>query len=464
MSRGEAVYARLPVSLQNVAISVYGYAWRHLRQGGGFRRYREGFLERDRFDPGQWRDWQSQRLREMLQIAWEAPFYRRRWGGLGLTAADIRAFTLGDLERIPPLLKEEIRKAPLELCPGGRPGKGASALYTSGSTGTPLTVYHSREDLRRGLAMRDARYSSYLGVDYTMPHATIRGRVVVADPDSTGPFHRYNRAEKQTYFSPYHLGPETVRAYIDAFWEARPVWVEGYANSMHDLAFLAVQQGIQCPPLKAIVTTSEPSSQRLRADVRRAFGCRATEEYGMVEESATALECEEGALHVFPDCGYVEILDDDDQPCPPGTFGEIVATSFIREAQPFMRYRTGDMAAWADAPCPCGRQTPILATIEGRLDDILVATDGRRLGRLSTVPKHLPGVVFMQFVQEEPGAVLVRVVCEGPLEQSVTGEVRRRLRTRLGSDFEVEFEKVDALERSARGKIRTVVSSVAQRR
>jgi len=184
----------------------------------------------------------------------------------------------------------------------------------------------------------------------------------------------------------------------------------------------------------------------------------------MVEESAMALECEEGALHVFPDCGYVEILDDDDRPCPPGEFGEVVATSFIREAQPFLRYRTGDIATWADAPCSCGRQTPILAGIEGRMDDILVGTDGRRLGRLSTVPKHLPGVVFMQFVQDEPGAVLVRVVCEGPLERSVTDEVRGRLVTRLGSNFEVEFEKVDALERSARGKIRTVISSVAQRR
>ncbi len=135
----------------------------------------------------------------------------------------------------------------------------------------------------------------------------------------------------------------------------------------------------------------------------------------MVEESAMALECEAGSLHVFPDCGYVEILDDDDRPCPPGEIGEIVATSFIREAQQFVRYRTGDMAEWSAETCSCGRDTPILASIEGRLDDVLVGRDGRRLGRLSTVPKHLPGIVFMQFVQEEPGQVLVRVVCDDGL-------------------------------------------------
>ncbi|MDX6698502.1 MAG: hypothetical protein QOE65_1899 [Solirubrobacteraceae bacterium] len=464
MSRGEALYARLPVPLQNVATSAYGYAWRRRRQGGGFPRYRAGFAERDSYDADRWLEWQTRRLRDMLRLAWDAPYYRERWPALGFAPADVDSFTLDDLARIPPLEKEDVRRAPRDMCPGGRPGRGVSAWYTSGSTGTPLTIYHSREDFRRGLAMRDARYSSYLGVDHTMPHATIRGRVVVPDPDSPGPFHRYNRAEKQTYFSPYHLGPETVRAYVDAFWKARPVWVEGYANSVHDLAFLALQQGIECPQLKAIVTTAEPSSERLRADVRRAFGCRATEDYGLVEESAMALECEHGSLHVFPDCGYVEILDPHDRPCPPGEPGELVATSFIREAQPFIRYRTGDMAAWSDAPCPCGRQTPVLAAIEGRLDDVLVGRDGRRLGRLSTVPKHLPGVVFMQFVQERPGAVLVRVVSEGALAAAVTDEVRRRLRTRLGSDLEVDFERVDELERTARGKVRTVVSSVAQRR
>ncbi len=460
----DALYARLPVRLQNVAISAYGYTWRNLRQGGDFPRFREGFLERDGFSFEQWHDWQTDQIRAALRIAWEAPFYQRAWKRIDLAPSDFASFRPEDLSRLIPLDKEEIRRAPLDFCPRGQPGKGSSAWYTSGSTGTPLTVYMSRDDFRRGLAMRDARYDSYLGVNHTMPHATIRGRVVVPDPESEGPFYRYNRAEKQAYFSPYHIGPKTIRRYIEGFWEVRPLWVEGYANSMHDLSFLALQHGIECPPLRAVITTAEPSSDRLRDDVRQAFGCRATEDYGMVEESAMALECEHGRLHVFPDCGYVEILDEEDRPCPPGEYGEIVATSFIRHAQPFIRYRTGDMAAWGDDACPCGRQTPIFAGIEGRLDDVLVGSDGRRLGRLSTVPKHLPGVVFMQFVQERPGSVLVRVVCEDSLDDEVSDEVRRRLRTRLGVDFEVDFEQVSELERTPRGKIRTVVSSVAQRR
>lgn len=465
MARGEALYARLPVPLQHAAATGYGLWWHWVRQGGPFTDFRQGYLDREHFSEGDWRRWQQERLREIVAIATRAPYYRRLWGELGFSSDDIESFDLATLERVPPLEKDDIRKDPSAFLPDGHAPRGTSAWYTSGSTGTPLTVFHSRNDLRRGLAMRDARYRGFVGVDHDMAHATFRGRVVVSDPDSTGPFHRLNLVERQIYFSPYHLSRETFRTYIAALWRHRPEWFDGYATSIHDLAHLALEEDVACPPLRAVITTAEPSSERLREDVRRAFGCAAIEDYGMLEESAMALECENGSLHLFPDVGYVEILDESGNRCAPGEVGEIVATGLLREAQPFLRYRTGDMAAWAtEQRCGCGRSMPVLEEVQGRVDDVLVGADGRRLGRLSTVPKHLPGVVLMQFVQEEPGDVLVRVVAEGRLEEAVRDEIERRLVTRLGSGNSIRVEQVDDLERTPRGKVRMVVSSVAQRR
>ena len=459
----EKLYARAPVPLQHVAISAYGVAWRHRRQGGRFSEFRDGFLRRERFSADQWRDWQTWRLREVLEIASRAPHYAAAWSAADLDGSDIASFALADLDRLPLLDKEVVRRDPDATCPGGAPARGASAWYTSGSTGTPLTTYHDFNDFRRGLAMRDARYETFLGITHKNPRATVRGRIVVPDPDSNGPYHRYNAVEKQTYLSPYHLGPRTVSQYVAALRKHRPDWLDGYASSIHDLAFLSLSQGLDPPPLKAVVSCAEPTTERLREDVQAAFGCKATEDYGLVEECCAGLECEHGRMHLFPDAGFVEILDDDGVPCPPGEIGEIVATSFLREAQPFVRYKTGDLAAWGEQDCPCGREMPVIGAIEGRLDDVLVAADGRRLGRLSTVPKHLQGVVLTQFVQERPGHVYVRVVAEGRLRDSVRDELRARLTQRLGSEFEVEISQVDTLERTSRGKIRSVVSSVAQR-
>ena len=300
-------------------------------------------------------------------------------------------------------------------------------------------------------------------MDYALPRATFSGRRVAPAADSQGPFHRYNAVERQVYLSPYHLGPATVAAYVEAFRSHRPRWLTGYAGSIALLARLAVEQRLEFEPLTAVITAAEPVPPSLRADCLPVFGCRVTEEYGLIEQTAFALECEEGSLHLSPDAALVEILDEHNQPCAPGTVGEIVGTSFVREAQPLIRYRTGDLGALSPDGCACGRETPVLSSVEGRVDDVVVTPDGRRVGRLSTVPKNLPGLVACQFVQERPDRIAAHVVCEGELRPETAEALRTRLRERLGSAMEVHVEQVapSALELTPRGKIRGVVSRIA---
>lgn len=454
--RLEAVYGRLPSRLQNVAVTAYGYSWRRRRLGGRFAEYRAGFAERLRA-PELVASWQVRRLREVLEIAWDAPHYRLSFQAAGVTKADLAAFELADLGRLPIVDKDVVRRAPDSFCPDGMPANGAAAFSTSGSTGTPLTVYYDRDDLQRSFALRDAWYGELAGVTYAQPRATFSGRRVEPASDSDGPFHRYNLAERQIYFSPYHLGPATVARYAEALNRHRPVWLTGYAGAIDELASLALEQDISLPPLYAVITAAEPVPPRLREHVGRAFACRAYEEYGLAEQVSFALECNHGSLHVAEDAGVVEILHEDGTPCAEGEIGEIVGTGFIRESQPLIRYRTGDLASVRRQACGCGRSTLVLLGLEGRVDDVVLGADGRRVGRLSHVPKDLPGVLAMQFVQERPGAVLARVVCERALEPPVRDEIARRLSDRLGSGTAIEIEQVATLERTARGKIRGVI-------
>lgn len=51
----------------------------------------------------------------------------------------------------------------------------------------------------------------------------------------------------------------------------------------------------------------------------------------------------EGPLFIVPDSVYIEIVDDNGNPLPPGNKGNIVVTSFNRLTQPIIRYNTGDL-------------------------------------------------------------------------------------------------------------------------
>jgi phenylacetate-CoA ligase len=456
----DAVYSWLPLPLQNLAVSAYGYGWRRRRFRGKFAVYRAEFRQREWFTTAEWSAWQTERLRAVLRSAWDAPFYRRAWSASGLSRGDLERFALDNLPRLPLVEKDQIRMAPAAFCPAGRPPPGASRWHTSGSTGTPLSVYLSADDDRRAIALRDARYETSAGVTYALPRATISGRHVEPDPNSRGPFHRYNRVERQVYLSAYHLGERTIAQYVEALWTHEPQWLTGYASAIHDLARLSLEAGLRCPPLRAVVTVAEGASPELRESVRRAFGCRVVEEYGMVEQVCFALECPSGSLHVSPDAGIVEIVDEGGRVCRPGAIGEVVSTGFLVESQLFVRYRTGDLASWSERACACGRFTPVLRNIEGRVGDVVIGAHGRRVGRLTSALNGLPGVAMAQFVQPCPGALRVRVVPDGVLTEGVRDEICRRLRQRLGSEMRIEVEQVASLQRTPRGKVRSVISEL----
>lgn len=450
----------MPTALQHVGVSAYGYMWRQQRLRGRFEAYRRLYAAHEGYTREQWATWQTSRMREMLGLAATAPGYADAFAALDLSLLDIDRFELDDLGRLPLLDKDRVRREPRSFCPGGEPSLTARAYHTSGSTGTPITVYHAPSDLQRWYALVDARYEATVGVTYAMPRATFSGRRVETDPASDGPFYRYNAAERQIYYSPYHLAPETVGTYVDALWRHRPEWMTGYAGAIHELARLALEQGVRCPPLRAVITSAEPVTPRVRADVERAFGCRVTEEYGLIEGVCYVLECPAGSLHSSPDAGIVEIVDDDGRPCPPGEVGEVVSTGLVHQSQLLVRYRTGDLASWAAGDCACGRATPVLEGIEGRVEDVVIAPDGRRVGRLTSVARDLDGVTAMQFVHERPDALVARVVFEGALPDDVRDEIARRLAERVGASMRVEVEQVERLERTARGKVRGVVNRV----
>jgi len=103
------------------------------------------------------------------------------------------------------------------------------------------------------------------------------------------------------------------------------------------------------------------------------FGAEVREMYGGAETGFVAAECPYGGgLHCFTD-SIVEIIDPfTGQASAEGEGGEIVTTDLSRTAMPVIRYRTGDLIERLDVePCPCGRTSPRIKRIVGRIGNIV---------------------------------------------------------------------------------------------
>src|SRR3954452_4809923 len=121
----------------------------------------------------------------------------------------------------------------------------------------------------------------------------------------------------------------------------------------------------------------EPWTNEMRIELDRELGISAVSFYGLSDicGPGVAAECLEAraGLHVQEDHFLVEVVDPDTgEPVAEGTDGELVFTTLLKEAQPLIRYRTGDIGAISTEPCACGRTMARITALHGRLDDMLI--------------------------------------------------------------------------------------------
>jgi phenylacetate-CoA ligase len=454
VSLATRIYERLPVFAQDLAVSLYGVKLERTRYG---RRHAEVLKELER---SQWLSHEAvntavrQRLDATLRSAVrDVPWYADQgWRLAGSVEPEM-------LLRLPILTKHQLQDHADAFLSRRLSSSPLESVYTGGTTGRPLRILATAETLQTNYAFF-MRFRGWAGARGRARTATFAGRTVV--PFSSGPpLWRRNRARNTWLFSSYHLSPATVAHYVRGLTECAPEIIDTYPSSIEPIARYMLEHEVDTVRPKAVITSSETLFPRTRAVIEAAFGCRVFDHYGSAEMAAFITQCEHGRYHVNPEFGIVEILRDG-LPVPLGESGEIVATGFINPAMPLVRYATGDLASLsADKECPCGRAFPIIDRIEGRMDDVILTPDGRRIGRLDPIFKSMRGIHEARIVQEQLDLLTLQYVPTSEFVESDLEPLLTALRARVGDEMFIRPHALDKLERTARGKLQMVVSRIA---
>ncbi len=129
-------------------------------------------------------------------------------------------------------------------------------------------------------------------------------------------------------------------------------------------------------PLRTGVFGAEPWTESMRRRIEAETSIKAYDIYGLSEiiGPGVAIECSsQNGLHIFEDHFYPEIIDPETgEVLPDGAEGELVLTTFSKEAMPMIRYRTRDITSLLTEKCPCGRTLRRMRRIGRRSDDMLI--------------------------------------------------------------------------------------------
>ena len=447
----QSTYFAMPSWMQSTVLSAYGLRLRFLRYGSHQRQTLRELLETQWLSAGELEALQLERLNALLRHAADTvPFYAPR-------QLPRRIEQLDDLRALPMLEKSEVRSAGSTLLSLAGP-RSAIEIHTGGTTGMPLNIRCDRETLQRNYAFF-ARLTRWAGVPSGARVATFAGRTFIRPDQSAPPYWRMNHAANTLLLSSYHLSPSTMASYVERLGTFQPDLIDSYPSSIELVARHIVATGSKAVRPKAVITSSETLFPETRALIEEAFGCRVFDHYGAAEMAALITQCEHGNYHVNPEFGIVEILKDG-EPVAPFETGEIVATGFINPVMPLIRYRTGDLAVRGHSNCPCGRAFPTIERIIGRLDDVIVTPDGRRVGRLDPIFKAVASLLETRIVQDAPDHVTLEVVLQDPLPDAERRTLIRELANRLGPLMKIDLVEVPSIPRTASGKLRTVVNLV----
>jgi phenylacetate-CoA ligase len=404
---------------------------------------------------------QAENLRSFLvEIARAVPYFRQRFNEVGFVAQD--ATGLEHLTRLPLMDKGAMRAAEAEL--RSETSGRLQRFNTGGSSGEPLIFHMGPGRISHDVAAK-WRATRWWGVDIGDPEIVLWGSPIERNRQDRIRDLR-DRLLRTELLPAFDMSTENQDLFLAMIRRRRPRMLFGYPSAYALLARRAEALGLAMDdlPIRVVFVTSERLYDDQREIIERVFAAPVANGYGARDAGFIAHACPQGSLHLSAEHIVVEVVDPaTGVPVPRGESGEIVVTHTATADYPFVRYRTGDIGRLAMSPCPCGRGLPVLAEVEGRSTDFVVAANGTVMHGLALIYilRDMPEVHAFKIIQQAPDHTHVLVVPNNDWSTMADAAVKRGFRQRLGDTVDVTVEVVGEIPAEASGKFRYVVSHVS---
>ena len=393
----------------------------------------------------QMRELQGKRLHKIVDYVYHnVPFYRDKLQQMDIKPEDITS--IDDIVKLPFTTKQDLR----DNYPFGLQAAPQSEVIrfhaSSGTTGNPTIVGYTRKDVgvwsecmsrcltSFGVTRDDLFSVAYgyglftggLGVHYGVENL---GAAVL--PTSTGNTEKHVRLLRDLHVTGIACTP-SYALYL--------------AETMEKMGVTADQIHLRVGAFGA-----EPWTENMRQEIQRRLGLKGFNIYGLSEimGPCVSYECEEQhGSHICEDHFFPEVVNPETlEPLPYGQTGELVFTTLTKEGMPLLRYRTRDLCALYNDPCPCGRTAVRMGRIMGRSDDMLI------IRGINVFPSQVESVI-LSMPECAPHFLLIVDRVDNLDTLTVQVEVRQDF---FAQGFDT-FEPIVRLERELAAKLRSVLS------
>jgi len=315
---------------------------------------------------------QNEALKKQLEyLQQHSPYYKKLFAQHHIDIHNIRS--VADLKFIPTTSKSDMQEHNWEfLCVPDAQIKEYTA--TSGTMGRPVTIALTEHDLQR-LAYNEQQ--SFLCADGKV--GDIYQLMLTLDRQFMAGM-AYYMGIRQLGAALIRTGPGLPAMQWDTINRLQANSIVAVPSFMLKLIEWAQEHNIDlkhAPVQKAIcigesLRGGDFELNALGQQIYNEWPLKLYSTYASTEMQTAFTECGAGmGGHEQPDLIILEILNEHGDALPAGEYGEVTITTLGVEGMPLLRYRTGDICAYYESHCSCGRHSRRLSPVLGRRQQMI---------------------------------------------------------------------------------------------
>ncbi len=366
-----------------------------------------------------------------------SPFYHNLYIEEGINKDAIKS--LADITKLPIITKDMVKAHGVEMLTV--PSWKLIKNHTSGTTGTPLTVYEDWPSIWKEQAYLYC-YRKRCGFTYGQPLVSLRGNLEKSD------IYLKVHISNTLFLSSYNLNNSTILTYYNQIVKHKPIAIEGYPSSLYALALLLRDNNMQLH-IPLTFTSSETLLDYQRELIQSQMDTVIYDLYGTTERTIQLCEAlNHNGYYEAPGYSINEYIEN----------GEIT-TSLINSSFPLIRYQSNDIMELEELS-ENNAQVRV-KSIQGRNEDYIVCKDGSKVMRLDFIFKKAHNIKCAQLIQKQLGEILIKIVPDDHYSIDDSKIVVSELEDRVGKgnlSILIEIVTMDGLIYSKRGKFKYIVN------
>lgn len=390
---------------------------------------------------------QTSELEKTLKYAIErVPFYNELHYDESLSPVE-------NLKSFPILTKDILRKHSEQLVSDEFNIRDLRKNYSSGSSGVQSYSYSEKKNV---YYLQGVSYHWYMWGGFEIGQPVLQFGI---SPKRTLPKKLKDIFFRTHYEEAFALNESDYERIYNVLKRKNIRFIIGYPSAINQLAEYLIKNNLN-HPIKSIISLGDKLFNHFEENFAKAFlNPVVIDTYGCAEGLMIACRYDNPYYYISAPHVYVEVVNDAGNEVEDGQLGHVLVTCFTNNAQPFIRYKLGDLAVKLPRDAyPKKRQFnyPLLKKIVGRETDVIKTPKGKTLivHSFTGIIAYYPDIKQYQIIQEKPDQITIKYIVDEviPLKENTLSRIENEIKKLTDGYLRVDFERTNHIANTPSGK------------